>query len=209
MGNNMFAYCGNNPVNCKDTEGTLAGLIIGGVIGAVTGALSAKASGQSVLFGAVIGGLAGVAAGTVGLFVAAISNTALAIGVSTAANALIGAGSSAFNQYVNYRLQDKAKRENVGTGYAITGQGQAVADAAYNAESFSEYFSWMDVAEASVWGGVGGYLGGKLSCGGNQTISFSPPSGLEEVSNLAMSALASVGPPLIQVLIDPIVSPQP
>ena len=213
VGNNMFAYCGNNPVNCKDTEGTIAGLIIGGIIGAVTGALSAKASGQNVLFGAVIGGLAGVASGTVGLFVATISKLGTAIAVSAIANGLIGAGSNAFNQYVNYRLQDKAKRENKENGIVTTsgstanGQRQDVADAAYN-KTWEEYFDKSAVRSAFRWGVVGGAIGGKLSHGGKQTINLGWPT-YDETQGIAIDTASSVGLNMIQVLIDPIIEPTP
>lgn len=201
----MFAYCGNNPVNFKDTEGTLAGIIIGGVVGAITGALSAKASGQSVLFGAVIGGLAGMAAGTAGLFIATISNPVVAGGVGAIVNGLIGAGSNAFNQYVNYRLQDKARRENSGKGNTTTGQSQEDADKAYSAASFSAYFNLKDPHTSlnfavstglSVGGGV---VGGLLACGSSQAI-----TSLSESTDLLLDAANSFGTSMMQIIFDPI-----
>ena len=52
LGNNMFAYCLNNPMNMTDTEGNLPFLavtaIIGAVVGAVAGGVVAAKSGGNV-----------------------------------------------------------------------------------------------------------------------------------------------------------------
>ena len=72
---NLFAYCGNNPVNGRDDSGNfviaarIVSGIVNGVIGGLTGALSAKASGQNVIAGAVIGAATGVVTGIVGGFI--------------------------------------------------------------------------------------------------------------------------------------------
>ena len=70
LGTNMFAYCGNNPVNHADPEGKLfdwIGGAVGAVIGGVTGALTTAATGgswQDVLWagfkGTLLGGISGL-----------------------------------------------------------------------------------------------------------------------------------------------------
>jgi len=63
LGNNLFAYCGNNPVSRTDDSSQgwwiLAGAVIGGVVGGVTKAITNVASGQewnNGIIGAVVGG---------------------------------------------------------------------------------------------------------------------------------------------------------
>ena len=62
VGNNMFAYCNNNPVNCKDPNGQwLIGAIIGGVLGGASAIISGKSLGEVLIAtveGAVVGALA-------------------------------------------------------------------------------------------------------------------------------------------------------
>ena len=150
----MFAYCGNNPVNRKDEQGKLFNVIVGGVVGAIFGGISAAINGENVLFGALIGGMTGMAVATVGVFVTA--NTLAAGIIKAATGALINAAGNLLNQYTNYRLQDKAKRENERNGITTTsgstlnGQSQSVADNAYNAESFDEYVNWKSVGISAV-----------------------------------------------------------
>ncbi len=166
VGNNMFAYCGNNPVKRQDIKGNLFGTIVGGILGAIAGGVNAAIKGENVVAGAVIGGLVGAAIGTVG----GIAATALKLvrGVAAAkvvlataaASAAIYAGGDALNQYTNYRLQDKAKRENAQKGVVTTkgstsnGQSQAVADRAYNARTFSEYVDTGSIIHSAISGGI-------------------------------------------------------
>lgn len=49
---NLFAYCGNNPVNRADDGGEfwhiVAGAVVGGIIGAISSVVGQAASGQSI-----------------------------------------------------------------------------------------------------------------------------------------------------------------
>ena len=69
---NLFAYCGNNPVNHRDDDGNLAVAawlvkgIVGGIIGAATGAMTAAATGGNVARGAFIGAVTGIASSFLG-----------------------------------------------------------------------------------------------------------------------------------------------
>lgn len=72
-GNNMFAYCGNNPVTREDKGGEAWNIVIGAVVGAVIGGAVAavtsyKQNGKidwtSVAINAVVGGVCGAVAAT-------------------------------------------------------------------------------------------------------------------------------------------------
>jgi hypothetical protein len=67
LGNNMFAYCLNNPVKYADPTGhsaILIALAIGAVLGGIYGGISAAANDQNIVagiaIGAVVGGLTGL-----------------------------------------------------------------------------------------------------------------------------------------------------
>ncbi len=88
-GNNMFAYCGNNPIVRKDDCGAFWHIIGGAVVGAIAGGIIKAASnllageeitsgiGTAMLAGAISGGLAASGVGLIGQVVgnAAISMT--------------------------------------------------------------------------------------------------------------------------------------
>ena len=68
IGNNMFAYCLNNPVNMADNTGHLPFFVItaaiGAVVGAVAGGVIAAKNGKNVWAGIGIGAAAGALIGT-------------------------------------------------------------------------------------------------------------------------------------------------
>ena len=82
-GNNMFAYCGNNPVDRCDSQGTLWEIVIAGVIASVvsgvSNAISTAINGGSVEE-CVVAGLIGAGSAAVGFGVA------IATGFSPAGN---------------------------------------------------------------------------------------------------------------------------
>ena len=87
IGHNMFAYCGNDPINREDTQGefwniiggALVGALVGGIVKVVSNAVEGKkltdGLGTAMVAGAVSGGLAASGIGLVGQVVgnAAIS----------------------------------------------------------------------------------------------------------------------------------------
>ena len=128
-GLNLFAYCGNDPVNFVDPSGHMAvwlsgiiiSAVIGVVIGAVYGGFTAKANDQKVLDGALIGAGAGALMG-VGTYVASwflapvivgqaaivggvtySAGTALAIGggIAFGSGFVVGGAADAITQQVN------------------------------------------------------------------------------------------------------------
>ena len=79
LGNNMFAYCFNNPINMADTTGELPFFLvtaaIGAVAGAVIGGIAAAQNGGDIWAGIGIGAVAG---GLVGAGFGAATGAALA-----------------------------------------------------------------------------------------------------------------------------------
>ena len=79
LGNNLFVYCGNNPIIRADDQGqgwwVVAGILVGGIVGGVAKAVSNVSTGKKWndgIVGAVVGGMVsgGITAAT-GNFVAA------------------------------------------------------------------------------------------------------------------------------------------
>ena len=172
----MFAYCGNNPVNREDSEGRWFSVVAGGVFGAIFGGISAYKNGENVLAGVLIGGAVGALTGLVGKYAGLIKvGHRLVTGIKVAAGALLYAGGNALNQYVNYKQQNNAKRRSGQKGtvrsqgssayeFAV-GQSQAVADRAYAAETFVEYFDAKSVTYAAISGALftgAGLFGDKI-----------------------------------------------
>ena len=99
LGNNMFAYCGNNPIARADDGGEFWNYVIGGLVGAVAGGFVAAMNGEGTA-GIVIGAVAGLASGLVA-----------ASGLGWLAQAGISAGISftadALNQGIDIYLSDE------------------------------------------------------------------------------------------------------
>jgi RHS repeat-associated protein len=84
LGSNMYAYCGNNPVNMVDDGGNLANWIIGGFVGGLIGIVSSAIRGDDVFAGAVQGAIAGVIAGAAIDVALALVATGGAVGILAA-----------------------------------------------------------------------------------------------------------------------------
>ncbi len=130
-GNNMFAYCGSNPVSRKDDGGEFWNIVIGAVIGGVVSGLVSIAT-QAIEnngFDNINWGRVGVAAAS-GAVSGAFAATGIPVGGQIAINAAIGTLSS------------------VADTYADKGKNATLVDYASNA------------ATGLVLGAVAGYLGG-------------------------------------------------
>ena len=95
LGNNMFAYCGNNPVNRKDDGGEWWNVVIGAIIGAAVNAISTAINGGStteILVSAACGAVSGAFAATG--FGGVVGQ--MAVGAATSA---IDSGYQNYNQY--------------------------------------------------------------------------------------------------------------
>ena len=133
-GNNMFAYCGNNPVAREDEGGEfwnfVIGAAVGGIIGGITAAVSSYVETGEVNWGSValgvgigaIGGLLGAsgvhmawqAVGSAALSVANNIGTALIMGNEidpwdVLLDAAIGAGGSLIGSFATQKMADAAK----------------------------------------------------------------------------------------------------
>ena len=84
LGGNMWAYCGNNPVNRADSQGDFFNTIIGGIVGGIIGGIAASIQGKSFWEGATSGAVSG-----------AISGAAVDIGLLAAGAAVATCGAGA------------------------------------------------------------------------------------------------------------------
>ena len=97
-GNNMFAYCGNNPVLRKDESGAFwniaAGAVIGGILSAVTQIAANIATDKDWYSGLAVATISGAASG-------ALSATGFGKAAQVVGNAAISFAGEALNQMVS------------------------------------------------------------------------------------------------------------
>ena len=127
---NLFQYCGNNPVNNTDSSGHLfIGAIVGGVVGGIMGGLSALVSGTSVAVGIVTGAASGAAIG-------AVCDAVATGGISLVAGALICGAISGVanwtNQVANNYISNKSKESTTSnkstSGNLTNGEQVSIAE---------------------------------------------------------------------------------
>ena len=121
--NNIYAYCGNNPVTRFDTEGEFFGTIIGTVVGAVSGAISAAVNGDNVWVGAATGAAAGAITG-VAADAALVTGGAAAVVIVAIANG----GANILEYVVNEAANG---RDIEGMAIAIEGVSGAIIGTAF------------------------------------------------------------------------------
>ena len=95
-GNNMFAYCNNNPSCCSDPTGmfgwTAAGIIFSGIIGGIVSATSTAMAGGSLAETIISGVTGAITAGFVaGAAALGAASSAITTGTVAIAGAVIGA----------------------------------------------------------------------------------------------------------------------
>ena len=97
---NLYVYCGNNPVNNIDSSGHLFGVVIGGIVGGILGGITAAVSGKSIEAGIMTGAVTGAIIGGICDFTTSgLLAATLCAGVA--------AGGNAWNQYENYKKEKK------------------------------------------------------------------------------------------------------
>ena len=131
LGNNMYAYCLNNPANMADTTGQLpfflvtaaigavAGAVIGGVVAAKNGGNVWAGVGVGAAAGALIGTGAGMAAGAA-LAGSLVATTAhVAAGASTLVTTVAAGGLGAGATYIANNLSQACNEISNATSNAI------------------------------------------------------------------------------------------
>lgn len=98
---NLWAYCGNNPVSYKDTNGNFLGTIIGAVVGGIVGGVSAALTGDDVWAGIGSGAISGAVTGFAADFSVATCGAGAPIAVGIVASATFGAIGTAGGYYLN------------------------------------------------------------------------------------------------------------
>ena len=110
LGNNMYLYCGNNPVVRADDEGDFWNIVVGAVVGAIVGGVSAAINGDNVWAGIGIGAATGAISGAtlgIGLAVATVGTTATTVvgmGIATGG----GMAASAIGEYTRQKANGEA-----------------------------------------------------------------------------------------------------
>ena len=98
LGYNMFAYCGNNPVNRYDDGGFFWHIIVGAAVGALISGVATVVSnaidGKPITEGLATSMLSGAASG-------ALASSGAGLGVMIAGNAAISMAEDAANQIIN------------------------------------------------------------------------------------------------------------
>ena len=107
-GNNMFAYCGNNPVARKDNGGAFwFGLLATGtIVGGILGAFNALCTGGNILEGAIEGAITGLCSSALGV---AIPNVAATFAIGIAGGAAIDFATQSATQYIETGTVDVRK----------------------------------------------------------------------------------------------------
>ena len=134
LGNNMFAYCGNNPVTRSDAEGDWWHVAAGAVVGATVAFVSSVATGF-IESGSVDLGAACISAGF-GALSGALAATGCSTFVQMAGGALLsGAESIASQAYENEGFKNIDKAEVVSAmivgGITSRGNGTGKANASF------------------------------------------------------------------------------
>ena len=153
---NMFAYCGNNPVNNIDSDGKwIIGTIVGGVIGGLAGGLGALVSGKSVAAGVITGAATGAALGAVvDIVTSAGLSTGVSLAIIGAASGVISGAGNVGNQYLNYKWGNNTNctKKTNNNKKKSTEQQKKHPSSQTNASSFAEYIDYNEVLSSTVMG---------------------------------------------------------
>ena len=197
---NLYAYCGNNPVNCNDISGNIPAWaitgLVGGFIGAVTGAISAATNGENVLLGAAVGFGTGF---VTSVFCGKIGKTAIEF---LKTGKIVSAGATVLGGMA-------------GTG-AIAGGGNAIKqrteyknrkannDDSITNESFIEYFDKKEFIETVTTAAL--LAPAAIMVGAGVDKAFNNPTTLKAASDIAGYGVANLfmggNVSLIQTIID-------
>ena len=211
LGNNLFAYCENNPVNKTDSSGrlgigTLIGAAVGGLIGGVGGAISALVSGKSVTAGAVTGAATGALIGLVCGYVAdaiasggltLLSGAALSAGICGAAAVVGNLSNQLWNYHVEVKEQVRSNKEN------LLNTSSTTANEKLTSVSFLDYIDYKSVVMSGVTAAVFAPLSVVASCVVNSAFWGVETGGTkimaEVIANFAMGGNLSILQSIIEL----------
>ena len=148
IGHNAYAYCGNNPINRKDSAGTLFFTAIGALVGGVIGGLSAMFNGEDIIAGAAGGAVTGGIMGAL-TDVTVVTGGAAAPVAAVVVGAVAGGAGDFTTQVVG----------NMNKGHSLQESVRQVDWASVNVSAFC----------GAVAGGISHYIGNAIK----QTI-FEP-----------------------------------
>lgn len=147
-GLNLYAYCGNDPVNRIDPNGTFWGMIlIGALIGGLVNGISALASGATLGQAALSflsGGLMGAAMGAATAFGGLVAIGSMGFGTALAGSAIIGAGGNLASYMINSAIYGRKMTVGEGLLAAASGAVQGIGSyfiglSAGNGGAYSKY----------------------------------------------------------------------
>ena len=203
---NMFAYCGNNPVNNEDPNGhifgTICGGIIGGIIGGIGGAISAAVKGKSILAGAVTGATTGAFIGAACGFIADTFGTgAIALAAGAVVCGTAAAAGNTVNQYWNYKIEKKSQSNNSNRQSSSTTDNNKTPRSsngklASECDSFADYVDVKSIAVSGITAAVFAPIGIGANCVVNSAFVGLETDGInmtaQVLANFAMGGNVSI-----------------
>ena len=198
---NLFAYCGNNPVNNTDPDGHLfIGALVGGVIGGLVGGLGALVSGKSVTTGIITGAIAGAAIGAVG---DAVVTGGLSVVAGVALTGLISGVANFTNQVANNYIQTSNNKKNSSSKKTVTPKNDdKIKQTAEQIADSIAHVDYVDVAKSTVISMAFtpvAYGTGNLV---NSAFAGSQPSAFHLTGEIIGSTFMEINNSLIQFIIE-------
>ena len=209
---NLFAYCGNNPVNNEDPNGqlfgTICGGIIGGIIGGIGGAISAAVKGKSILAGAVTGAATGAVIGAACGFIADTFGTgAIALAAGAAVCGIAAAAGNATNQYWNYKIEKKSQSnsstsQNSSTINNSKTPRSSSGKLAIECDSFASYVDVKSIAVSGVAAVVFAPIGIGANCVVNSAFVGLETDGINMTAQVIANFVMGGNVSILQGIID-------
>lgn len=211
VGMNVFAYCGNNPVNNEDPNGdffgTIIGGIVGGIIGGIGGAISAAVQGKSVLAGAVTGAATGALIGATCGFIADTFGTgAIALAAGAVISGTIAASGNVANQYWNYNIEKTA--QNTNSNQQSNPQNNSKTPKSSNGktanecDSFADYVDYGSIAVSGITAMVFAPISIGVNCVVNSAFAGIGFGGANTIAQIAANCVMGGNVSILQSTID-------
>lgn len=209
---NLFAYCGNNPVNNEDSNGhlfgTIVGGIIGGIIGGISGAISAAVKGKSICAGAVTGFATGaIIGGTCGFIADTFGTGTIALVAGAAICGTVAAAGNTVNQYWNYRIEKESQSNNSNRqSSSKTNNNKTPRSSngklASECDSFADYVDVKSIAVSGVTAATFAMIGIGANCVVNDAFVGLAPDGINLTANVLANFAMGGNVSILQGVID-------